>query len=304
MTNKLLKVGVRKTSFCYNYLLIIIISIVCKTSMTNLHQKPHNRINKVSIPSFLQQAWQGFLLTVSPPNFFRIFTPWVKWLGLLAAALLLIGSLWGLAFAPPDYLQGNSYRIIFIHVPMSGLAISIYLVMAVLSAIFLVWKIKTAKYVAQAIAPIGFWCCVLSLVTGSIWAKPTWGTYWVWDARLTSMLILAFLYAGVMAIFAAFNHTQNQGKAAAILSVIGAVNLPIIKYSVEWWNTLHQGATFTITEAPKMPASMWLPLLVMLVGFYMAAAALAIYKTNTIILQQEQTKNWVQKLINGNTTKS
>lgn len=263
--------------------------------MSNLNH-PSNATSK-NTPTFFGRAWQGFLLTVSPVNFLRIFTPWVAWLGVLATILLALGSIWGLVFAPPDYLQGNSYRIIFVHVPMSSLAISLYLMMAILSVIFLVWKIKTAKMVAQAIAPMGFWCCILSLVTGSIWAKPTWGTYWVWDARLTSMLILAFLYAGVMAMFVAFEHTQNRGKAAAILSIIGAVNLPIIKYSVEWWNTLHQGATFTLTDAPKMPANMWLPLLLMLIGFYVGAAALAIYRTNTIILQQEQAKNWVKRLI-------
>jgi len=202
-----------------------------------------------------------------------------------------------LAFAPPDYLQGNSYRIIFIHVPSASLAISIYFALAVLGVIFMVWKIKTASLVAQALAPFGFLLCVISLLTGSIWAKPTWGTYWVWDARLTSMLILAFLYAGVMALFAAFEHTSNRGKAAAILSIVGAVNLPIIKYSVEWWNTLHQGATFTLTEAPKMSADMWLPLLLMVIGSYLLVAALAIYRTNTLILNRDQSKAWVKEYI-------
>ncbi len=241
----------------------------------------------------LSRLWQGFLKTVGTKEFYRIFAPWVKYLAMLALILLAIGTIWGLAFAPPDYLQGNSYRIIFIHVPTASLAMSIYLGMAILGVIFLVWKIKTANLVAQAIAPIGFILCVLSLVTGSIWAKPTWGTYWVWDARLTSMLILAFLYAGVMALFAAFEHTASRGKAAAILSIVGAVNLPIIKYSVNWWNTLHQGATFTVTQAPKMPASMWLPLLIMMLGGYFLVAALAIYRTNTLILQRESNKQWV-----------
>ncbi len=163
--------------------------------------------------------------------------------------------------------------------------------------IYLVWKIKTASLVAQALAPIGFLLCVISLLTGSIWAKPTWGTYWVWDARLTSMLILAFLYAGVMAMFAAFEHTANRGKAAAILSIVGAVNLPIIKYSVEWWNTLHQGATFTLTAAPKMSADMWMPLLLMIIGSYLLVATLAIYRTNTLILYRDQGKAWVKEYI-------
>lgn len=247
----------------------------------------------VTNQSFFNRLWQGFLKTVGTKEFYRIFAPWVKWLSVIALPLLIIGSVWGLVFAPPDYLQGNSYRIIFIHVPAASLAMSIYLALAILGVIFLVWKIKTANLVAQAIAPIGFILCVLSLLTGSIWAKPTWGTFWVWDARLTSMLILAFLYAGVMALFVAFEHTASRGKAAAILSVVGAVNLPIIKYSVEWWNTLHQGATFTVTERPKMPPDMYLPLLLMILGTYFLVAALAIYRTNTLILQRESNKQWV-----------
>ena len=243
--------------------------------------------------SIWQRLWQAFLTTVGTERFFKLFAPWVKWLGLIAFVLLGVGAIWGLAFAPTDYLQKDSYRIIYIHVPAASLAMSIYMAMAVLGVIFLVWKIKTANIVAQALAPIGFVFCVLALLTGAIWGKPTWGTYWVWDARLTSMLILAFLYVGVMALFVAFESSQNRGKAAAILSVVGAVNLPIIKYSVEWWNTLHQGSTFSVTNAPKMPASMWLPLLIMIAGMYFLVACLAIYRTNSLILQREHNKAWV-----------
>lgn len=257
----------------------------------------HTKHQVIPKSSFLNRLWQGFLTTVGAEPFFRIFSPWVKWLSLIAGVLLTIGTVWGLLFAPPDYLQGNSYRIIFVHVPTASLAMSIYLAMAVLGVIFLVWKIKIVNLIAQAVAPIGFVACVLSLMTGSIWAKPTWGTYWVWDARLTSMLILAFLYAGVMALFSAFAHSANQGKPAAMLSIVGAINLPIIKYSVEWWNTLHQGATFSVTEAPKMPASMWLPLLLMIVGGYCLVAALTIYRTNTLLLYKDSSKAWVKRLI-------
>ncbi len=242
---------------------------------------------------FFNRLWQGFLKTVGTKEFYRIFAPWVKWLALIATVLLVVGSIWGLAFAPPDYLQGNSYRIIFIHVPTASIAMSIYFGLAVLGVIYLVWKIKTASLVAQALAPIGFVLCVLSLLTGSIWAKPTWGTFWVWDARLTSMLILAFLYAGVIALFIAFEHTASRGKAAAILSIVGVINLPIIKYSVEWWNTLHQGSTFSVTERPKMPPDMYLPLLMMILGMYFLVMALTIYRTNTLILQRESNKQWV-----------
>ncbi|OOS05388.1 heme exporter protein C [Moraxella cuniculi DSM 21768] len=257
----------------------------------------HNNNTNNQRGGFFNRLWQAFLTTVGTERFFQIFSPWVKYLASIAAVLLAAGLIWGLGFAPADYLQGNSYRIIFIHVPAASLAMSIYFAMSVLGVIFLVWKIKTANLVAQAIAPIGFVCCVLSLLTGSIWGKPTWGTYWVWDARLTSMLILAFLYAGVIALFVAFEHSNNRGKAAAILSIVGAVNLPIIKYSVEWWNTLHQGATFSITNAPKMDASMWVPLLIMLLGAYFLVAALAIYRTNSLILLREANKAWVQRLL-------
>lgn len=256
-------------------------------------------LKKPAKPSGLSYVWQVFLTTVGAKPFFDIFSPWVKYLSWIAGVLLSVGTVWGLGFAPVDYLQGNSYRIIFIHVPTASLAMSIYLAMGVLGVIFLVWKIKTANLVAQAIAPIGFVACVLSLITGAIWAKPTWGTYWVWDARLTSMLILAFLYAGVMALFAAFEHSSSRGRAAAILSIVGVVNLPIIKYSVNWWNTLHQGVTFTLTERPKMPPEMWIPLLIMILGAYFLVAALAIYRTNTLILKAEQQKSWVQSLAIG-----
>lgn len=248
--------------------------------------------NTQNVPIFTR-LWRAFLKTVGTQQFFHRFQPWVKWLAVLAGVLLAIGSVWGLAFAPADYLQGNSYRIIFIHVPAASLALSIYFALAVLGVIFLVWKIKTASMVAQSLAPIGLVMCVLSLLTGSIWGKPTWGTYWVWDARLTSMLILAFLYVGVVAMFMAYEHSPHQGKAAAVLSIVGVVMLPIIKYSVDIWNTLHQGSTFSLTSAPKMPAGMYLPLLCMLLGFYFLVAALAIYRTCTLILQREQHKAWV-----------
>lgn len=245
----------------------------------------------------LTRVWNGFLLTVGTRPFYQIFSPWVRWLSLLAAVLITLGSVWGLAFAPRDYLQGDSYRIIFIHVPAASLALSIYLGLAILGVISLVWKIKTASIVAQAAAPVGLVLCVIALITGAIWGKPTWGAYWVWDGRLTSMLVLAFLYVGVVALFHAFEGSIQQGKAAAILSIVGAVNLPIIKYSVVWWNTLHQGSTFTLTAAPKMAASMYLPLLVMLLGFYSLVAALVLYRACTLILIREQQTGWVQEIV-------
>jgi len=252
--------------------------------------------------SVFARLWNGFLLTVGMQHFYRIFSPWVKWLSMIAVVLLAVGSVWGLAIAPPDYLQGNSYRIIFIHVPTASLALSIYFGLAVLGIISLVWKVKTATVVAQAAAPVGMVFCVLSLITGAIWGKPTWGAYWVWDGRLTSMLVLAFLYVGVVALFHAFENTAQQGKAAAILSIVGAVNLPIIKYSVVWWSTLHQGSTFSLTSAPQMPPSMYLPLVFMIFGFYFFVAALVVYRSCTLILIRERQKAWVKALISVRTT--
>jgi heme exporter protein C len=251
--------------------------------------------------SLLSRLWNGFLQTVGMQPFYQTFNPWVKWLSIVAVILFVLGSVWGLAFAPPDYLQGNSYRIIFIHVPSASLAMSIYLALAVLGAISLIWKIKTASIVAQAAAPVGLVLCIVALVTGAIWGKPTWGAYWVWDGRLTSMLVLAFLYVGVVALFHAYDDasksTANQGKAAAILSIVGAVNLPIIKYSVVWWNTLHQGSTFSLTSAPKMPPSMYMPLLILFFAFCFLVAALVLYRSCTLILIRERQKNWVKALI-------
>ncbi len=264
---------------------------------------PHKDSNEDSVmtsvkhQNALSRLWNGFLQTVGMQPFYETFNSWVKWLAMVAAILFMIGSVWGLAFAPPDYLQGNSYRIIFVHVPSASLAMSIYLALAVLGVISLVWKIKTASVVAQAAAPVGLGLCMVALVTGAIWGKPTWGAYWVWDGRLTSMLVLAFLYVGVVALFQAYENTANQGKAAAILSIVGAVNLPIIKYSVVWWNTLHQGSTFSLTSAPKMPPSMYMPLVVMFFAFCFLVAALIIYRSCTLILIRERHKNWVKALI-------
>lgn len=251
--------------------------------------------------SFWQTAWQGFLQTVSPKHFYRISGLWLPWLALWAGLFIGVGTVWGLAFAPADYLQGNSYRIIFIHVPSASLAMSGYLAMAVCGVISLVWKVKTAEMVARAIASVGAWFCFLALVTGAVWGKPTWGTYWVWDARLTSMLILWFLYVGVLALYSAYESSATGAKAAAILSVVGVVNLPIIKYSVQWWNTLHQGATFTLTARPKMAPEMVWPLLIMILGFYGLFALLVALKSRNIILDRERRSAWVRDLIQEHT---
>lgn len=220
--------------------------------------------------------------------------PIFAWLALLC---LGVGIVWALAFAPPDYQQGNSFRIMYLHVPAAILAQSCYMLMAIAGAIGLIWKMKVADMAAFAAAPIGASMAVLALATGAIWGKPTWGSWWVWDARLTSMLILLFLYLGVMALYAAMENPNTAAKAASILSLVGLVNIPIIKYSVEWWNTLHQPATFKLTEKPAMPIEMWLPLLVMVIGFYCFFAVSLMMRLRNEILRREKRASWVRELI-------
>lgn len=248
---------------------------------------------------WLNDLWDAFLRTVSPRHFYFISGRWLPWLSWPAVILLSVGLVWGLAFAPPDYQQGNSYRIIFIHVPAASLAMTGYLLLAVCAVISLVWRVKTAEMVARAAAPVGALFCFLALVTGSLWGKPTWGTYWVWDARLTSMLILLFLFAGIIALQNAFDDVAQGSKAAAILALVGVVNLPIIKYSVNWWNTLHQGSTFRLTERPTMPPEMYLPLLFMLFGFYCFFGAIVIYRSRHEILRRERRSQWVRQIVLG-----
>lgn len=233
----------------------------------------------------------------SPKWFYEISGRWLPWFAIPAAVLLVLGTVWGLAFAPADYQQGNSFRIIYIHVPSALLAQSAYAMMAVCGAIFLIWRMKMAAWVAAAIAPVGASFCFLALITGAIWGKPTWGTWWVWDARLTSMLLLLFLYFGVMALRNAMDSEDSGHRAASILALVGVVNIPIIKYSVEWWNTLHQPATLTLTEKPAMAAEMLWPLLIMILGFYLLFATLIFLRTRNEVLWHERKKGWVKKLL-------
>lgn len=217
--------------------------------------------------------------------------------GFAALMLLVTGTVWALAFAPADYQQGNSFRIIYIHVPAAILAQSCYMLMAVAGAIGLIWKMKVADMVAKSCAPIGATIAVLALATGAIWGKPTWGAWWVWDARLTSMLVLLFLYLGVIALHSAMESENTAAQATSVLALVGLVNIPIIKYSVEWWNTLHQPATFTLTEKPAMPAEMWVPLLVMMLGFYCFFAVSLMLRLRNEILRRERRTGWVRELL-------
>ncbi|MEE9338358.1 MAG: heme ABC transporter permease [Methylococcaceae bacterium] len=238
-----------------------------------------------------------FYRLASPRWFYDITSKLLPWFTIIAFLLIVTGTIWGLVFAPADYQQGNSFRIIYIHVPTAILAQSCYMLMAVAGAIGLIWKIKIAHVIAKSCAPIGASMAVLALVTGAIWGKPTWGAWWVWDARLTSMLVLFFLYVGVIALTSAYEHVASGDKAAAVLALVGVVNIPIIKYSVEWWNTLHQGATFKMTEKPAMPPDMWIPLLIMIIGFYCFFAVILMSRARTEVLRRENRSDWVKSLV-------
>jgi len=247
----------------------------------------------------MASSWYKFHRWASPQYFYRttgILTPWLTGITLI---LLVVGTYWGLVVAPVDYQQGHSYRIIFIHVPSAWMSMFIYVVLAVSGAIGLIWKLKLSDIVARSSAPIGASFTFLALVTGSLWGKPMWGTWWVWDARLTSELILLFLYLGYIALQAAIDDRRVAARAGALLAIVGVVNIPIIHYSVEWWNTLHQGATVTKFDKPSIDISMLLPLLTMAIAFKLMYITLVIMRSRCEVLDQERRSNWVRELVSS-----
>ncbi|GAP67244.1 ABC transporter heme permease CcmC [Mizugakiibacter sediminis] len=232
----------------------------------------------------------------SPPTFYRFagaLRPWLLALALLAGAIGLYG---GLVLAPADYQQGDAYRIIFIHVPSAWMSLFVYACMAVAGFVALVWRIKLAEIVAMECAPIGATFTFITLVTGSLWGKPMWGTWWTWDARLTSELVLLFLYLGVIGLYYAIEDRRKAARAAAFLALVGIVNLPIVHFSVVWWNTLHQGSTVRILGPSHIAPSMLWPLLTMALAakFYFGASLLG--RARVALLAQEGGKDWVRAL--------
>lgn len=243
--------------------------------------------------SWIKRLWHRL---GSPRWFYEMMQPWQTGLGVAALALLLIGTIWGLAFAPADYQQGNSFRIIYAHVPMVVLAQSAYMMLGAAGIVLLVWRMKLADVAMVAIVPVGATVTALGLFSGAVWGRPTWGTWWEWtDARLVSTLVLLFLYLGVYALREAIPRAESAGRACALLAVVGLVNIPIIKYSVEWWTTLHQGATFTITKM-AMPMEMAAPLIVNILGAYCLFGYLVILNMRTEILRRERDTQWVGAL--------
>ncbi len=237
--------------------------------------------------------------TGSPAYFYRLSGRLIPWLWAAFVPLAAWGLIQGLFFAPTDYLQKETYRIIYIHVPSAWMSMMIYAVMAILGMIGLIWRIRIAELLAISCAPIGAAFTTVALITGALWGKPTWGTYWVWDARLTSELVLLFLYLGVMGLYAAIDEPRKAARAAALLAMVGLVNLPIIHFSVEWWNTLHQGQTIKLIGKSTIDTRMLVPLLVMAVATKFFFAANLLTRARNQLLHQDRRKRWTKAVLGG-----
>lgn len=240
-------------------------------------------------------ALKKFYFLASPKYFYDFAGRILPWLSCITAILLIYGLIGGLYLAPPDYQQGNAFRIIYVHVPSAFLSLSIYVLMAFTAAIGWIWRIKLADIIVQQSASLGASFTLLALITGSIWGKPMWGTWWVWDARLTSELILFFLYCGYIALRSAIPHRDTASRASSILLFVGIVNIPIIHYSVYWWNTLHQGATLSLTGPSKIAPMMLYPLLAMITAFMFYYIAILLLRVRKEILSREKKSEWVKE---------
>ena len=233
----------------------------------------------------------------APQRFYPLAGRVIPWCAGLALVLGVVGLCIGLVQAPTDHQQGDAYRIIFVHVPAAWMSMVIYLAMAFWAAVGLMFNTRLASMLAVALAPTGAWMTFLALWTGALWGKPTWGTWWVWDARLTSELILLFLYIGFMSLHAAIDDERRADRAAAVLALVGVVNVPIIYFSVKWWNTLHQGASVSLTKAPSMATTMLTGMLVMALAFWAYSIAAAFARTRVIILERERHARWARQLL-------
>lgn len=233
----------------------------------------------------------------SPATFYQLSGKLIPWFGWSAALFTVIGLYISFFMAPTDFQQGEAYRIIFIHVPAAWMSMFIYLIMAFWGAIGLAFKTRLSFMMSRALAPTGALFTFIALWTGALWGKPMWGAWWVWDARLTSELILLFLYIGIMALWAAIDDPQRGDRAGALLTLVGAINVPIIYFSVKWWNTLHQGASVSLTKAPSMAKIMLLGMLVMAIAAWLYTIAVALYRVRTLILERERNTDWVKALM-------
>jgi heme exporter protein C len=239
--------------------------------------------------------WTWLHKFASPPHAYRLAGRLAPWFGWPAFLLIVVGLYGGLVLAPPDYQQGDAFRILYVHAPSAWMSMFIYATMAVAAAIGLIWRIKLAHAVAAASAPVGAWFTFVALTTGAVWGKPMWGTWWVWDARLTSELILLFLYVGLIALRASIDDRDRADRASAVLAIVGVVNLPIIHYSVYWWNTLHQGATISKLGKPSITGEMLWPLLTMFVAFTLYYGGVLMLRLRAEILRRERDASWLKK---------
>jgi heme exporter protein C len=231
----------------------------------------------------------------SPQLFFPIAGKMIPWFAGAAILLTILGMVIGFFVAPTDHQQGDAYRIIFLHVPAAWLSMFIYCVMAFWAGIGLAFNTRISSMMASALAPTGALFTFLALWTGALWGRPTWGAWWVWDARLTSELILLFLYIGFMALQASIDDPRRADKAGAVLALVGVVNVPIIYFSVQWWNTLHQGSSISMTKAPSMAATMLLGMLIMALAMWAYAIAVALTRVRCILLEREKHTDWAKE---------
>jgi len=235
----------------------------------------------------------------SPPYFYALSGKLLPWLTGICFILFATGLYGGLVLAPADYQQGDSFRIIYIHVPAAWLSLFVYMVMAFSGAMALIWRIKIAEIILINSAHIGAVFTFLALVTGSIWGKPMWGTWWVWDARLTSELLLLFLYLGIISLYGAIDDKRKAARAVAILALVGVVNIPIIHYSVEWWSTLHQGPTVTKFDKPSIDIRMFVPLILMAFAYKFFYVIVVLLRARNDLLWRERRSQWVATLLKG-----
>jgi len=241
--------------------------------------------------------WQWFHRLSSPKWFYQISGKYLPWLWGITILLMALGLYQGLYNSPVDYQQSSTVRIMYIHVPAAFASMMFYVIMAIAAAVGYIWRIKLAHMAAISVAPVGAAMTLIALVTGSLWGKPIWNTWWEWDARLTSELILFFLYIGFISLHSAFDDREVGDRAAGVLGMVGVINVPIIHFSVEWWHTLHQGATISKFEKPSMDPAMLYALLIMIAAVTLFCTAMMIYRMRSEILSREHNKKWVREVV-------
>ena len=248
-------------------------------------------------PSVLSRIVLWFNQTGSPPNFDRFAARWTPWAFALAVVAMAVGAWGALATVPADYQQGENFRILYIHVPCAWMSLFVFVVMAIQAFIALVWRIKACEILAMACAPVGAAFTLVTLVTGSIWGKPTWGTWWTWDPRLTSELVLLFLYIGVIGLNNAIEDRRAAARAASFLALVGVINVPIVHFAVQWWNTLHQGETVRLIGPSKLDSSMLWPLIAMAIGTKAWFVGSLLQRARAANLENEAPKDWARATV-------